>query len=65
MRFFLNKSINPQGSLNAALRAAVWVNKEGTPVPQTEGTPQPTHVIRDVGELPGVVDALLEEDGVL
>jgi len=47
------------------LRAAVWVNKEGTPAPQNAGAAQPTHLIRNVGELAAVIDTLLKDDGVL
>jgi hypothetical protein len=38
----------------------VWVNPAGTPAPP--GGAQPTHVIRDIGGLSAVIDALLAED---
>ena len=48
------------GGVDAALRASVWVNPAGTPAPP--GAAQPTHVIRDIGGLSAVIDALLAED---
>jgi hypothetical protein len=51
-----------QGGVNTGLRAAVWVSKEFTQAPK-DAAVQPTHVIRNVGGLAAVIDALLVEDG--
>ena len=42
---------------NAGLMGTVWVNPEGKPL--KEGQPQATYTVKDVGELPAIVDQLL------
>ena len=45
-----------QGGINAGLRATIWVNPMGKPLPR--GAPQPTFIVQHVAELLGVLDQL-------
>lgn len=49
-----------QGGINAGLRATVWINPAGKA--RKIGDPVPSHVVKTIGELPGIVDAMLLAD---
>ena len=53
-------TVAAQGGINAGLRATVWINPAGKA--RKIGDPVPSHVVKTIGELPGIVDAMLLAD---